>query len=135
MTLDERRALVIGAILGDSDEASLAWGKAIGALELEARALVPNDYDGICVHVIVHLDGRIVPLDFTGVEVRRFSKAKRIVVVAVAVPHTPEEAVADKRSVLVPLFKNAVAKAEAYFVKRKLASGLPEVRGVIESLA
>ena len=121
-------------ILGDPDEASLAWAKEIGALELEARARVPDDYDGVCVHVIVHLDGRIAPLDFAGVEVRRFSKAKGIVVVGVAVPYRPQDPVADKRSVLVPLVATAVAEAEAYVVKRKLASGLPEVRAVIEAL-
>lgn len=132
---EPRKPLSIGAVLGDADAASRAWSAAIGSLALEAGARTPTPYDGICVNVIVHVTGRIAPLDFNGVEIRRFSKAKQMLVVGVALPHAPQEPVVDKRSVLVPLVATAVAEAEAYVVKRKLASGLPGVRAVIEALA
>jgi len=131
MTDDDRRALMIGAVLGDSHEESMLWSKAIGALSQTVQALSAELSSRVKVVVMYHVGGRLAPNEFEGVRTGRFTKAKSLLVVQAAVSGGPAE---DHRAVLVSLLSDAVSEAERYVVKEGLADGLPEIRDLVQRL-
>jgi hypothetical protein len=125
-------ALAIGAVLGDSDAGNMAWSRAIGALSLQAQERRQGVNAPVRLNVAYHVDGRLVPNEFTGVRTGRFDKRTNRLVVQAAVPG---DSVEDKRKVLMGLLNDAVDEAERYLRQKKLAAGLPEIRGIVEQLA
>lgn len=124
--------LEIGAILGDSDSESRAWGDAIGELSLKAASqLTPGDASAISVNVIFHVDGRIAPNEFEGVRTGRFSKAKRLLVVQATIAKDPVD---DRQAALMARLGEAVAEAENYVIRKRLAKKLPEIRQLVQRL-
>lgn len=69
-------ALEIGAILGDSDAASMVWSRAIGDVALRAEELSASLASPISVNVVFHVDGRHVPNEFEGVPHRTLLSRK-----------------------------------------------------------
>jgi hypothetical protein len=125
-------ALVIGAVLGDSDAASMAWSGAIGALSRTVERLSEGVETPICVNVVYHVDGRIAPNEFEGVRTGRFDRADSLLIVQAAVPaRTPTEA----QRPLLDLLDAAVAAAERFAKREKLAESLDGLRGLVERVA
>ncbi len=124
--------LEIGAVLGDSDSESRAWGDAIGELSLRAASLHTSDNaSAISVNVIFHVDGRIAPNEFEGVRTGRFSKAKGLLVVQATIAKEP---VHDRQPALLTRLSEAVDEAENYVIRKRLATGLPEIRQLVQRL-
>lgn len=57
MTTGAVSVLLIGAVLGDSDQ-ERTWGRAIGRLSMKAEALSAGVDSPITVSVAYHVDGR-----------------------------------------------------------------------------
>lgn len=131
MTDERLPALAIGAVMGDSDPESMTWLAAIRQLTREARAASPDDYDGIIVNVAFHVDGTVLPLDFTGVRTGSYRKAKKLLEVQVAVAKDP---VPDRRQLLLELVVAAVDEAETLLIRRKVVTGLSEIQQVVAAM-
>jgi hypothetical protein len=108
--------------MGDPDPESMTWLTAIRGLTHEAKALSPADYQGVIVNIAFRVDGTVLPLDFTGVRTGSYRKATRLLEVQAAVAKDP---VPDRRGLLLDLVVAAVDEAEAYLIRRKVATGLP----------
>lgn len=130
MTVNAVPVLLVGAVLGDSDLESMAWSRSIGTISREAEAMSAGLDSPMRVNVVYHVDGRLAPNEFEGVRTGRFSKAKSLLVVQAAVPAKVD----DRRLVLLALLGDAVAEAERYAVRKKLADGLPEILGLVRQL-
>lgn len=128
----EAPSLAVGAVLGDSDQQSMVWSRAIGALSNEVKALRGAVKSPVNVNVVFHVDGRLAPNDFSGVRTGRFDRRRAQLAVQVAVSGEPPQ---DPRSVLVPLLVAAVDEAERFAVRRRLADGLPEIHRIAAALA
>ncbi|GAA4361697.1 hypothetical protein [Angustibacter luteus] len=125
--------LAIGAVLGDSDSESRDWGRAIREVSMEASALCAEVNSPILVNAVLHVDGRIVPNEFTGVRTGRYDRHTHVLVVQVAMGnHAPVDG--DRRTVLVNLVADALDEAERYAKRRGLADSLPELRQVLRQL-
>lgn len=129
--MDEVPCLAVGAILGDSDAESMAWSRAIGSLSVEVRSLRKDVQSPLNVNVVFHVDGRLKRNGFEGVRTGRFDKKKAILVVQAALA---KDDVKDRRAVLLPLLRGAIAEAERYAARKGLAVGLPEIRRLVERL-
>jgi hypothetical protein len=124
-------SLAIGAVLGDSDPQSMEWSRAIGALSTQVKALREGIDSPVKVNVVFHVDGRMAPNEFTGVRAGRFDTRRSLLVVQAAVSGAALE---DGRPVLISLLRDAVDEAEHLVVRRGLADGLPEIRGILANL-
>ena len=125
-----RYVLAIGGILGDADEKSEAWSDAIGELNREVQELGWSDYAGLGVNVVFRVDGDILPLDFSGVRSGSYRKERGVLEVQAAMAKEPVPV--SRRAQLLAKVCDAIDEAEAYVVRRKIASELPELR-VIEA--
>ena len=84
------------------------------------------------VNVVFHVEGELIPpVEFEGVRTGRFSRKNVELMVQAAVPREP---VKDRRAVLVSLLRDAVAEAERLAQRKKIAEGLPDIRGIVEAL-
>jgi hypothetical protein len=86
MTDETMPILRVGAVLGDSDASSMAWGSRIGEISLKVKQLSNGMNSPVRVNVVFHVDGRLAPNEFEGVRTGRFSRAQARLVVQVAVP-------------------------------------------------
>jgi hypothetical protein len=125
---EDRRVLMIGAVLGDSHDETMLWSKAIGTLSQTVQALSADLNSPVKVIVMYHVDGRLAPNEFEGVRTGRFTETKSLLVIQAAVSGGPAD---DRRGVLVSLLSDAVSEAERYVVKEGLADGLPEIRDLV----
>jgi hypothetical protein len=128
---DEVPTLSIGAVLGDSDPDSMAWSRAIGMLSSQVQILRDGVTSPVRLSIAYHVDGRLAPNDFEGVRTGRFDKRSGRLVVQAAVSRA---AVHDRRASLFNLLDDALAEAERYVLRKGLASGLPEIRGLVAKL-
>lgn len=84
------------------------------------------------VNVVFHVEGRLLPpVEFEGVRTGTFRRKTMDLMVQAAVAPEP---VADRRAVLTGLLRDAVAEAEAFAKRRKIAAELPEIRGIVDAL-
>lgn len=121
-------ALLIGAVLGDSDAKSMAWSRAIGALSRKVEQLSLGVSTPVRVNVVYHVEGRVAPNEFEGVRTGRFNNAKSLLVVQAAVPaDMPDE----PEGLLLELLETSVVAAESFARQRRLADGLPALRGLV----
>lgn len=130
--MPEVPALAVGAVLGDSDSGSMAWSRAIGDLSMRVQRLREGVDAPIRLSVAYHVDGRLARNDFEGVRTGRFDKRANRLVVQVAVDGVSGE---DKQAILISLLHDAVDEAERYLRKKRLATDLPEIRGIVDQLA
>lgn len=122
--------LSVGAVMGDTD-AEKAWGPAIGTLTMRVRELRDNVDSPVRLNVMFHVDGRLVPNDFEGVRTGRFRKKDASLIVQAAVPSTVE---GDKGVALRELLADAVAAAESYARRKKLADDLGDLRTLVAEI-
>jgi hypothetical protein len=127
----QEAALLIGAVLGDSDSESLAWSRAIGELALQAIALSADVESPLRINAVFHVSGRMSSAGFTGVRTGRFSKQKSLLVVQAAIEKADARG---KRNVLLSSLEEMLELAEAYAAKKKLASQLASLHDVLTKL-
>jgi hypothetical protein len=123
-----RPALSIGAVLGDCDARSTAWKHAISELGKEVMAHRQGPDSPLRLNVVFHVDGRLVPNDFTGVRTGRFSAKDALLMVQAAVPLEPDD---DRGAVLLRLLEESVHEAEAWARRRRIAESLPVIRRLL----
>lgn len=118
-------ALLIGAVLGDSDAKSMAWSRTIGALSREVEQLSVGLATPLRLNVVYHVEGRVAPNEFEGVRTGRFDSARSLLVVQAAVPaDVPDE----PAGLLLDLLEASVVVAESFARQKQLADGLPALR-------
>lgn len=133
MASDEPGPLSIGAVLGDGDRKSMQWHKSIAAIMTEVRSRRAGVSSPLNVNVVYHVDGRMAPNEFAGVRTGRFSRKSSALIVQAAVTDTslePEE----QRPMLMELLNLAIDEAEEFARKKKIASSLDEIRGILDQL-
>ena len=124
-------AILIGAVLGDSDAASMVWSRALGALSRRVERLSVGLATSVRVNVVYHVDGKVLPNDFDGVRTGRFDRAQALLVVQAAVPRqVPEE----PEALLVELLAAAVLAAEAWGREEGIADDLPALRDLVRQV-
>jgi hypothetical protein len=132
MSETEPPVLSIGAILGDSGAANMAWKRAINELSREVQASREGLTSPLRLNVIYHVDGRMVPNEFYGVRTGRFDRKTAHLAVQAAVALEPAD---DRRASLLALLEAAIMEAEAFArVKGISETGLPEIRTLVEGL-
>ena len=63
---EDKPALSIGAVLGDSDPVNRAWKREINALSRKVEEISAGVSTPLRVNVIYHVDGRLAPNEFAG---------------------------------------------------------------------
>lgn len=128
----EPPVLSIGAILGDSGAANMAWKRAINEMSREVQASREGLTSRLRLNVVCHVDGRMVPNEFHGVRTGRSDRKTSHLAVQAAVASEPAD---DRRALLLALLEAAIAEAEAFArAKRISETGLPEIRTLVEGL-
>ena len=131
MTENMKTVLPIGAILGDGDSQTRAWGLAIGALSIRARLASEGLETPLRVNIVFHVDGRIIHNEFVGVRTGSFFRATSTLVVQAAIAGG---VVDDYNEVLLPVMGEAIDEAERWAVRKNVAAGLPALRALVEKL-
>jgi hypothetical protein len=121
--------LAIGAVLGDSDTNSMAWSRAIGDFSRRVEELSIGVSTPVRVNVVYHVDGRIAPNEFEGVRTGRFNRATGSVVVQAALPALMPD---QPQKLLSQMLAAAIAEAEAFARRGKLADDLGALRALVE---
>lgn len=127
---DDARLLTIGAVLGDSDALSRQWGAAVGELADRARTADVGTSSPLRVNVVVHVDGRLLPNEFTGVRTGRRDARGRLPVEVAVTPDTDR----DPHDVIAGALREVVEVAEAFARGNKVASELPALRRIVDRL-
>ena len=132
MSVEAVPALLLGAVLGDSDAKSMAWSRVIGALSREVEQLSVGLSTPVRVNVVYHVDGRVAPNEFEGIRTGRFNNAKSLLVVQAAVPaDMPDE----PEGLLLELLEASMVAAESFARQRRLADSLPALRGLVRKIS
>jgi hypothetical protein len=132
VTVDALPALLIGAVVGDSDSESMAWSRAIGALSREVERLSADLPTLVRLNVVYHVDGRVAPNEFDGVRIGRYNKATLLLEIQAAVPaRMPDKA--DR--LLMELLDAAITAAEAFTKTEGIAEDLPTLRSLVRKVA
>jgi hypothetical protein len=129
---DAEPAILIGAVLGDSDAQSMAWSRAIGTLSQRVERLSAGLATSVRINVVYHVAGKLAPNEFDGVRTGRFDKAQSLLVVQAAVPkRAPEE----PEALLVELLDAALLAAEAWGRRRGIAVDFSAMRNLVRQVA
>lgn len=130
---DPPKALSIGAVFGGSPEVDEQWRPEIQRLMNAVIVFREGVRSPLAVNVVFHVEGSLLPpVEFEGVRTGTFSRKTMQLMVQAAVPREP---VHDRRGVLLGLLSDAVTEAEVLAARRKIASGLPEIHGIVEAVA
>ncbi len=124
-------ALAIGAVDGGSEDG----GKCAEAVKALGRAVMAGR-EGVTsplnLNVVFHLAGRYLSPEFTGTRTGRYRKADNLLMVQAALfPHE----VADAGAEVHRLLRVAVAEAEQWAQRRRLATSLDALTALVERLA
>lgn len=125
------RVLTFGAVLGDSDALSRRWGAALGDLTRQAKIAQDGVTSPLRLYVAFHLDGRLVPNEFTGVRTGRRDAQGWL---SVQVALIPEEG-RDPHKALAQGLRDALQAAESFARRNKIATDLPALRGVLDRIS
>ena len=123
--------LSIGVVYGGTREVDQYWKPELSRLRQQIISARDGVDSPLCVNVVYHVDGKLVPNEFKGVRTGSFSRKAMHLMVQAAVPPGPVDG---RRSELVRLLNEAVDAAEAFVSRRSIADGLPAIRSVLESL-
>ena len=124
--------LSLGTVYGGTLEVDGLWRPVIQRLRRQVMAAREGVTSALCVNVVYHVTGHIWAPDFEGVRTGSFSRMKMHLIVQAALPTEP---IQDRRTVLLCLLRDAVVEAEEFARQRKIADGLPEIRGIVEAVA
>lgn len=132
MSGQEPQPLSIGAVFGGTPDLDKAWDPGITRI---MNAVIQARYGTttpLAVNVVYHVTGELLQAEFSGVRTGTFSRKRMLLMVQAAVPPEPVD---DRRRVLLGLLQDAVDEAEKFALRRKLASGLPEIRAIVQAVA
>lgn len=115
---EQVKVFSIGLVVGGRTPGNRAWTDEIARLTLEAVAARAGVEAPLNLNVVFHVAGNLVQPDFEGVRTGTFRKAERLLMVQVALA---EPAPANPRAELLSLLQSAVAEAEAWSNRRRLA--------------
>ncbi len=125
---EEEGALTIGAVIGGVSAELDAWGLEIAKLEREITRDQREVSSPLNLNVIYHLSGPVVKVDFSGIEVMRFSRKRSLLRVDAAVPSDGAE---NRRAILLELMMGAIDAAEVFARQRGIADDLDVIRGIV----
>ncbi|WP_425308549.1 hypothetical protein AADG42_07235 [Ammonicoccus fulvus] len=120
--------LTIGAVIGGVSAELDAWGLEIAKLEREITRDQREISSPLNLNVIYHLSGPVVKVDFSGIEVMRFSRQRSLLRVDAAVP---PDRIENRRAILLELMVEAIDAAEIFARQRGIAEDLTAIRGII----
>lgn len=123
--------LSVGIVDGGSTDGG-ACANAARALGLRVAAAREGVVSPLNVNVVFQLAGRHVSPDFRGVRTGRYRKQQNHLLVQAAV--FPEE-VADAPAEVARLLGEAVAEAENWARRRRVADSLDALRSLVSALA
>lgn len=133
------RTLYVSAVLGGGGalgDVEAAIRGLAGVVRREEEAHPPEDpAEEAAVDVTFHLPGPILRPDYEGMRTGRWVKAKRLLVVQIAVPESISGDADAISKFLARSLRDAVELAAGYFAQRKLAFSLERARSVAERAA
>ncbi|HVF06498.1 MAG TPA: hypothetical protein VNA20_16775 [Frankiaceae bacterium] len=129
---EEFAPLSVGVIEGGWSPSMHRWSDAVLRLMRCVRDKREGIETDLRVNVVYQVPGDLLAPDFAGVRTGRYSKKDRALIVQVALPETaPEDVDADVHGRLL----DAVAEAESWARKRRVADGLPELWSIARAAA
>lgn len=123
--------LSVGTVVGGNTAANKPWREALNRLGqsvAEARSEVSSPLN---VNVVFHVPGNFLKPEFEGTRTGSFREADSLLMVQVAVPEAP---IADHYGWAVTALREAVGTAEEWAKRRKVATGLPSLYGIVSQL-
>lgn len=134
-----RRTLYVSAVLGGGGataDVDAAISRLAGMVRREEEACPAEDpASEATVDVTFHVPGTILPVDFEGMRTGRWVKAKRLLVVQVAVPESVSGDADGINTFLATSLREAVDLAAGYLAQRKLSFSLERANSVAERAA
>jgi len=122
----------IGTVVGGMTPANKPWREALdqlGRAVSEARTGLQSELN---VNVVFQVPGNFLQPDFEGVRTGSYRKADNLLMVQVAIPEGgPGE---DYFGWVVAAMRDAIAAAESWARRRKVASELPALRALVDAL-
>lgn len=129
---EQAKVFSIGSVVGGRTAGNRAWTDEIARLTSEVAAARAGIEAPLNLNVVFQVAGGLIQPDFEGVRTGTFRKAQRLLMVQVALP---EAAPAEPRAELLALLEDAVAEAEAWSLRRRVAFDLAPFTRVLGSLA
>ncbi|UJP39786.1 hypothetical protein [Cellulomonas palmilytica] len=129
---EQAKVFSIGSVVGGRTAGNRAWTDEIARLTSEVAAVRTGMEAPLNLNVVFHVAGHLIQPDFEGVRTGTFRKAQRLLMVQVALA---EAAPAEPRAELLALLEDAVAEAEAWSLRRRVAFDREPFTRVLGSLA
>jgi hypothetical protein len=122
-------ALSIGSVVGGPE--TTKWEAAITEVRRQVDEACVGITSPLKVNVVFHVPGSILKPDYEGVRTGSFFRKHGLLVVQVALPEeAPEDPAAHLRRAMVA----AIAEAEAWARRKRIATELPELRELVKKL-
>jgi len=132
MSPDMQDALGIGSIVGGRTAENRIWDTEITLLSQEVTSTSASAQSNLTLNVIFHVPGHLLQPDFEGIRTGSFIKAKRILIVQVALPTRAPD---DVRTYLVDCLRDSVDVAIAWAARRKVVADFSVQSMFVASLA
>jgi hypothetical protein len=122
------QVLSIGSVVGGSTSGNRPWRDEIRDLTHRVSTERSGIESPLNVNVVFHVPGNLLAPDYAGVRTGSFSRARRLLMVQVALPvETPEDAF----DYLCDATATAIDEAEKWAQRRKFASDLSPLRRIV----
>ena len=125
------QALSIGVIIGGSTPENARWRAGIQSLTRRIIAARGDMTTPLNVNVVFQVPGDILQPEFVGVRTGSYRKRDSLLMVQVALP---AEEPPDVDGVLMALVSEAIAEAERWALRRRVAHDLQPVRALISGV-
>ena len=125
------QALSIGAVIGGSTPQNARWERGIISLTRRVNAARGDVTTPLNVNVVFHVPGDIIQPDYVGVRTGSFRQRDSLLMVQVAVP---AEEPPDVDGALLSFVADAIAEAEHWGRRRRMATDLQPLRALISRL-
>lgn len=129
---EQAKVFSIGSVVGGRTAGNRAWTDEIARLTSEVVAARAGMEAPLNLNVVFHVAGNLIQPDFEGVRIGTFRKAQRLLMVQVALS---EAAPPEPRPELLGLLEDAVAEAESWSIRRRVAFDREPFTLVLGSLA
>lgn len=129
---EQAKVFSIGSVVGGRTAGNRAWVDEIARITSEVVAARAGMEAPLNLNVVFHVAGDLIQPDFEGVRTGTFRKAQRLLMVQVALS---EVAPAEPRPELLGLLEDAVAEAEAWSLRRRVAFDRDPFTRVLGTLA
>lgn len=126
---EESQTLSLGWIIGGSTSANKSWNKAIRDLCDRIDDAGKGMDAPLNLNVVFHVPGNMLKPEFDGVRTGRFSKARSLLMVQVAVP---EEVPVDPAGYLRSAIRAAIDEAAQWAARRKVPIDVSKLYQVLD---